>query len=45
VHIFGAFGFDVQQWLIAIVAALCLGLSKTGFTAMSLLGIALMADV
>jgi uncharacterized protein len=45
VHFFGGFGFSIHQWLFAIVAALCLGLSKTGFTAMSLLGIALMADV
>jgi hypothetical protein len=33
--------FSFQQWTFAVVAALCLGLSKTGFTGVSLLGIAL----
>jgi uncharacterized protein len=44
-NFFSGFGFDVYQWLLAIVAALCLGMSKTGFTGMSMLGITLMAEV
>ena len=44
-HFLSGFGFDIHQWIFAIVAALCLGMSKTGFTGMSLLGIALMAEV
>jgi uncharacterized protein len=45
VHFFSGFGFDIHQWLFAIVAALCLGMSKTGFTGMSMLGVTLMAEV
>jgi uncharacterized membrane protein YfcA len=45
VQFFSGFGFDIHQWLFAIVGALCLGMSKTGFTGMSLLGITLMAEV
>jgi uncharacterized protein len=37
--------FSPHQWILAIVAALCLGLSKTGFTGIALLGVALMAEV
>ena len=44
-NLFSGFGFDLYQWIFAIVAALCLGMSKTGFTGMSMLGIALMAEV
>ena len=43
--LFSAYPFAVQQWVFAVVAAICLGLSKTGFTGMSMLGIALMAEV
>jgi uncharacterized membrane protein YfcA len=42
---FGTYRFEVYQWVFAIIAALCLGMSKTGFTGMSMLGIALMAEV
>ena len=44
-HVLSGFGFDVHQWVFAIVAALCLGMSKTGFAGMSMLGVALMAEV
>ena len=44
-NLFSGFGFDLYQWIFAIVAALCLGMSKTGFTGMSMLGTALMAEV
>jgi uncharacterized protein len=43
--LFSAYRFEGYQWVFAIVAALCLGMSKTGFTGMSMLGIALMAEV
>ena len=42
---FSRFGFDIHQWLFAILAALCLGMSKIGLTGMSILGVALMAEV
>jgi uncharacterized protein len=44
-HVLSGLGFDVHQWVFAIIAALCLGMSKTGFTGMSMLGVALMAEV
>jgi uncharacterized membrane protein YfcA len=43
--LFSVYPFAVRQWILAVVAALCLGMSKTGFTGMSMLGIALMAEV
>lgn len=43
VHTFG--GFQTYQWILAVAAALCLGMSKTGFVGLNLLGIALMASV
>jgi uncharacterized membrane protein YfcA len=43
--LFSAYHFELHQWIFAVVAALCLGMSKTGFTGMSMLGIALMAEV
>ena len=42
---FSRFGFDIHQWLFAILAALCLGMSKTGFTGLSMIGVTLMAEV
>ena len=42
-HTFG--GFQTYQWILAVAAALCLGMSKTGFVGLNLLGIALMASV
>lgn len=43
--LFSAYPFAAHQWVFAVIAALCLGMSKTGFTGMSMLGIALMAEV
>jgi len=43
--LFSPYRFEIHQWVFAVVAALCLGMSKTGFTGMSMLGIALMAEV
>ena len=40
-----SYHFTLLQWILAIIAAICLGLSKTGFLGVSLLGIALMAEV
>jgi hypothetical protein len=37
--------FTPLQWTFSIIAALCLGVSKTGFTGISLLGVALMAEI
>jgi uncharacterized membrane protein YfcA len=43
--LFSAYHFELHQWIFAVMAALCLGMSKTGFTGMSMLGVALMAEV
>ena len=32
-----AYPFAAHQWIVAGIAALCLGMSKTGFTGMSML--------
>lgn len=40
-----SYHFTLLQWILAFIAAICLGLSKTGFLGVSLLGIALMAEV
>ncbi len=37
--------YSTSQWLFAILAAACLGMSKAGFGAMALAGILLMANV
>jgi uncharacterized protein len=43
--LFSSYHFTLLEWILAFSAAICLGLSKTGFLGVSLLGIALMAEV
>jgi len=37
VHDFTSFNFTPYQWLLAIVAAICLGMSKTAISGINLL--------
>ncbi len=45
VEFFGSFGLSESAWMLALVAAMCLGMSKTAISGVSLIGIALMAEV
>lgn len=40
-----AAGFTVWDWTLSVLAALCIGLSKTGFNGVALVSVALMASV
>lgn len=41
----GVFDFSPQQWLIAVLAAFFIGVSKTGFAGVGLVGIYLMTEI
>jgi hypothetical protein len=45
IDLLSTYHFTPLQWTFAIIAALCLGMSKTGFGGISLLGVALMAEI